>query len=156
MLQPELQDPAEFADAVDNIVATHVRVAESYPRSVLRSGCALAAVIAATGRGCMGESESSSSASSSSSAAGRGGGEEARHLQQQSCLHRAAPPSQLPALLLLRRGLLVQQQQQQRQQLQQRQLPQRSPVQLRASSRRSCASAATAQEGREEGRWCCS
>ena len=30
MLQPELQDPAEFADAVDNIVATHVRVAESY------------------------------------------------------------------------------------------------------------------------------
>lgn len=30
MLQPELQDPAEFADAVDNIVATHARVAQSY------------------------------------------------------------------------------------------------------------------------------
>ncbi len=30
MLRPELQDPAEFADAVDNVVATHRRVAEHY------------------------------------------------------------------------------------------------------------------------------
>lgn len=30
MLQPEQQDPLEFADAVDNIVATHQRVSESY------------------------------------------------------------------------------------------------------------------------------
>lgn len=30
MLKPELQDESEFADAVDNIVATHRRVAESY------------------------------------------------------------------------------------------------------------------------------
>jgi hypothetical protein len=30
MLQPERQDPAEFASAVDNIVATHQRVAEHY------------------------------------------------------------------------------------------------------------------------------
>ncbi|MBM3900608.1 MAG: hypothetical protein FJ379_00730 [Verrucomicrobia bacterium] len=30
MLKPELQDPKEFADAVDNVVATHRRVAEQY------------------------------------------------------------------------------------------------------------------------------
>lgn len=30
MLRPELQDPAEFADGVDNVVATHRRVAEHY------------------------------------------------------------------------------------------------------------------------------
>lgn len=30
MLQPELQDPAVFADGMDNIVSTHRRVAESY------------------------------------------------------------------------------------------------------------------------------
>ncbi len=30
MLKPELQDPQEFADAIDNIVATHQRVAECY------------------------------------------------------------------------------------------------------------------------------
>jgi hypothetical protein len=30
MLRPELQDPAEFVDAVDNIVATHSRVALHY------------------------------------------------------------------------------------------------------------------------------
>jgi hypothetical protein len=30
MLRPELQDAAEFADAVDNVVATHRRVAEHY------------------------------------------------------------------------------------------------------------------------------
>ena len=30
MLRPELQDPAEFADAVDTVVATHRRVAEGY------------------------------------------------------------------------------------------------------------------------------
>lgn len=30
LLRPELQNPAEFADAVDNIVATHRRVAEHY------------------------------------------------------------------------------------------------------------------------------
>jgi hypothetical protein len=30
MLRPELQDPGEFADAIDNVVATHQRVAKQY------------------------------------------------------------------------------------------------------------------------------